>query len=93
MIIAHQTFGDLLRWNPHFHALILEGGFDEEGTFFYLPFSGLHSMSEVFRRRVIKLLVNRNLLDDEFAENLLSWLHSGFSKMNDSLWLYRINYS
>jgi hypothetical protein len=19
MVIAHQTFGDMLRWNPHFH--------------------------------------------------------------------------
>ncbi|RKX85404.1 MAG: hypothetical protein DRP57_03835 [Spirochaetes bacterium] len=20
MVIAHQTFGDILRWNPHFHV-------------------------------------------------------------------------
>jgi hypothetical protein len=43
MVIAHQTFGDMLRWNPHFHAIVLEGGFDDEGTFFYIPFTGLHS--------------------------------------------------
>ena len=36
-------------------------------------------MVEVFRRRVIKLLVERKLLNDEFAKNLLSWRHSGFS--------------
>lgn len=40
-VIAHQTFGHRLRWNPHFHAIVLEGGFDEEGTFFCIPFSGL----------------------------------------------------
>ena len=79
MVIAHQTFGDMLRWNPHFHAIVLEGGFDEEGTFFYIPFSGLQSMTELFRRRVIKLLVQRELLNDDFARNLLSWKHSGFS--------------
>jgi hypothetical protein len=79
MVIAHQTFGDMLRWNPHFHAIILEGGFDEEGTFFYIPFSGLQSMVEVFRRRVIKLLVERERLNEDFARNLLSWKHSGFS--------------
>jgi len=28
MIIAHQTFGDQLGWNPRFHCLVLEGGFD-----------------------------------------------------------------
>ena len=79
MVIAHQTFGDLLRFNPHYHAIVLEGGFDAEGTFFYIPFSGLQSMIEVFRRRVIKLLVARKLVNEEFAHNLLSWRHSGFS--------------
>jgi len=59
--------------------IVLEGGFDEEGTFFYIPFSGLQSMTELFRRRVIKLLVQRKLLNDDFARNLLSWKHSGFS--------------
>jgi hypothetical protein len=79
MVIAHQTFGDMLRFNPHFHAIVLEGGFDDEGPFFFIPFSGLPSMFEVFRRRVIKLLVKRKLLNDDFARNLLSWRHSGFS--------------
>ena len=37
------------------------------------------SMVEVFRRRLIKLLVQRELLNDDFARNLLSWSHSGFS--------------
>ncbi len=80
LVVAHQTFGDMLRWNPHFHAIVLEGGFDEEGTFFYIPFSGLQSMVEVFRRRMIKLLVKRELLKKDFARNLLSWKHSGFSQ-------------
>lgn len=79
MVIAHQTFGDMLRWNPHFHAIVLEGGFDDEGTFFYIPFTGLDSMAEVFRCRVIRLLVERKLLNSDFARNLLSWRHSGFS--------------
>ena len=35
VVIAHQTFGDMLRWNPHFHAIVLEGGFDDQGTFVY----------------------------------------------------------
>jgi hypothetical protein len=79
MVIAHQSFGDQLRFNPHFHAIVLEGGFDDEGTFFFIPFSGLQSMVEVFRRRVIKLLVDHELLNENFARNLLSWKHSGFS--------------
>ena len=55
MVAAHQSFGDMLRWNPHLHAIVLEDGFDNDGTFFYIPFSGLDSMVEVFRRRVVTL--------------------------------------
>lgn len=66
-------------WNPHFHWLVLEGGFDEEGVFVSIPLSGLQQMTEVFRRRVIWLLVRKELLSGEFARNLLSWNNSGFS--------------
>ena len=31
MLIAHQAFGDMFRWNPHFHAIVLKGGFDNGG--------------------------------------------------------------
>ena len=65
--------------NPHFHVIVLQSGFDDRGTFFYIPFSELQSMVEVFCREVIKFLLHRKLLNTEFAQNLLSWHHSGFS--------------
>ncbi|MBD3425701.1 MAG: hypothetical protein GF409_00560 [Candidatus Omnitrophica bacterium] len=76
---ALQTFGDMLRWNPHFHAILLEGGFDEDGNFVYLPFSGLEKMTEYFRRTVLRFFTERKLLSEQFARNMLSWKHSGFS--------------
>ena len=82
MVIAHQTFGDMLRWNPHFHAIVLKGGFNTEGTFFYIPFWGPQSMIEIFRRRIIKFFVEKELLNESFAWNLLSWRRSGFSINN-----------
>ncbi len=34
-IVAHQTYGDILRFNPHWHCLILEGVIDDAtGTVF-----------------------------------------------------------
>jgi len=36
-------------------------------------------MTEVFRRRLIWLLVEKELLAEDFAQNLLSWKNSGFS--------------
>ena len=75
----------MLRWNPHFRAIVLESGFDEEGPFLCIPLSGLQSMVEVFRRGVIKLLVERKLFAQDCARNLLSWKHSGFSIDNSIL--------
>jgi hypothetical protein len=49
--------------------IVLESGFDDEGTFFFIPFSGLQSMVGVVRRRVIKLLVERKILNGDFARN------------------------
>ena len=34
-VLAYQPFGDALRFNPHFHSLILEGGFDSKGQFYF----------------------------------------------------------
>ena len=47
--------------------------------FLYIPFNGLEAMTEVFPRRAIKLLVEHQVLNEQIAENLLSWWHSGFS--------------
>ncbi len=79
VIASHQTFGDQLRWNPHHHCLVLEGGFDEAGRFIHVPLTGLGQMTEVFRRRLIWLLVEKELLAESFAQSLLSWRNSGFS--------------
>jgi hypothetical protein len=39
----------------------------------------------VFRRRVIKYFVDKGLLENSFARNLLSWKHPGFSVDNSIL--------
>jgi len=78
-VVSYQSFGDLLRFNPHYHCLVLEGGIDEAGSFYHIPIKDTASLTEVFRRRVIKLFVDRGLLDRRFALKILSWKHSGFS--------------
>lgn len=59
MVIAYQTFGDMLRFNPHFHSIVLEGGLDKDGNFAFIPFSGLEKMTEYFRRKVINLFLGK----------------------------------
>ena len=35
-VVVLQTAGAFSRWNPHWHSLFLEGGFDREGRFIHL---------------------------------------------------------
>ena len=59
--------------------LVLEGGFDNEGNFVYIPFSDLKKMTEYFRRKVINLFLKNDMINEDFARNFLSWKNSGFS--------------
>jgi hypothetical protein len=81
-VVSHQTYGDILRHNPLWHCIILEGGIDENNSFHYLPIKDTSKLTEVFRQRVIKYFVDKGLLESSFARNLLSWKHSGFSVDN-----------
>jgi len=82
IVVSYQSFGDLMRWNPHYHCIVLEGGIDEAGSFHHTPITDTAKLIEIFRRRVIKLFVDRGLLDCSFALKILSWNHSGFSVDN-----------
>jgi hypothetical protein len=37
MVAAIQTFGELLHWHPHVHALVTCGAFTPDGEFLELP--------------------------------------------------------
>lgn len=85
-IVAFQPFGSGLRWNPHFHAIVLEGGFlgtgprkATPGRFVHLPLRDTSRLCERFRRAVIAHYLREKLLTESFAKNILSWPHSGFS--------------
>jgi hypothetical protein len=82
VIVSYQSFGDLMRWNPHFPCIVLEGGIDEADSFHHIPIKDTAQLAEVFRRQVIKLFFDRGLLDRRFASKILSWQHSGFSVDN-----------
>ncbi|MCX6070772.1 MAG: transposase, partial [Chloroflexi bacterium] len=77
-----QPFGDSLRFNPHFHALILEGGFDSCGQFYYLPIHDTAHLAQCLRQRTVGLFLKLDLITRQFAETLLCWKHSGFSVDN-----------
>jgi len=60
LILSHQTFGDFARLNPHWHGILIKGGFDDvfnfvevrlkrikvNGNFVYLPISSTKQMTD-----------------------------------------------
>jgi hypothetical protein len=66
-------------WNPHWHTIALEGGFDRDDGFFFIPLGANEELTEIWRCRVVALFIEKGLLNPHFARTLLSWRHSGFS--------------
>jgi Putative transposase/Transposase zinc-binding domain len=81
-ILFVQTFGDLVNFNPHVHALVADGVFDVSGRFTPLPPVPEALLAERLRREVIRLLVRREVILPRLAEQMLAWRHGGFTVHN-----------
>jgi len=79
MVSSHQSFGAFASWNPHWHTIVLEGGFDRQDHFFFIPIGAGDALCEAWRCTVVAFFLDKGLLNREFARTLLSWRHSGFS--------------
>lgn len=77
-----QTFGDLVTFNPHIHALVADGVFLPTGTFRVLPPLPEAALREALRHKLLDFLCTEGVLDAGLAERMLNWRHSGFSVHN-----------
>jgi hypothetical protein len=66
-VIAYASEGDFARFNPHLHAIFLEGGFDRDGQFVHVPSLDLAKLSQHFRSRMVAFFLKRSLLVEEDA--------------------------
>lgn len=71
-------FLSLANWHPHLHLLVTDGGFRPDGTFVHLPLHDVATLTEAFRRAVLRMFVKRELLDGDTAQSMLAWPHAGF---------------
>jgi len=46
-VVSYQSFGEFARFHPHWHVLILEGGFTQYDRFVYLPIGADEEMLKV----------------------------------------------
>ncbi len=77
-----QTFGDLVTFNPHIHALVADGVFYPSGSFRVLPPIPEDALREALRHRILDFLCDNAGLDSKLAERMRLWQHSGFSVHN-----------
>jgi hypothetical protein len=79
MIAGIQTFGELIHFHPHIHAIASEGAFLPDGTFVCLPRMNADRLLETWQTKVFELLLAAEKIDQQTIDQMRSWPHSGFS--------------
>jgi hypothetical protein len=77
-VIAIQSFGDFLGYNPHAHILLTDGCFHENGMFKVASHFDPKALEEIFRHKVFRLLISKGKITEDMVTLLKSWRHSGF---------------
>jgi Putative transposase len=78
-VIAIQTFGDFLGFNPHCHILSTDGCFCGTGAFQVARVVVRKDLEEIFRHNVFKMLLSEGKITGDLVRMLISWRHSGFN--------------
>ena len=79
-VIAVQTFGDFLGFNPHCHILVTDGCFyGSRGMFRVAPPLELKKLEAIFRHKVLKMLLSKGKITQEMIAMLSTCRHSGFN--------------
>ena len=79
-VIAVQTFGDFLGFNPHCHILLTDGCFYGDGGMFRVaPPLELKKLETIFRHKVFRMLLKKGKISEEMVRMLSAWKHSGFN--------------
>lgn len=82
MIGAVQTFGDLIHWHPHIHAIVADGVFTETGHFVRIPDTWKHRAIDIWRDKVFDMLLDEKKIDPDTVSGMKEWKNSGFSVDN-----------
>jgi len=79
-ILAIQTFGQLIHYHPHIHALVTDGAFTPDGRFIPLPTNlGHEPFLRIWENNVFRLLLDANRIKPAVVRQVRSWRHSGFN--------------
>lgn len=79
VVIAVQTFGDLLNFNPHLHIIATDGCFNEEDDFIKSVFPNGADLEKAFQAEIFKLLKKEGKINQFIIDNMLCWENTGFN--------------
>jgi len=82
MIGGIQTFGELVHFHPHIHAICTDGAFAPDGTFICLPKIETDLLLTAWQNKVFELLMAAGKIDQQTVDQMRTWPHSGFSVDN-----------
>jgi hypothetical protein len=74
-----HTFGDYARFHPHLHAIVADGLFRKNGTFYVLLRCDMKQLEEIFRSRIPAMLKRKSKIADDIIQKHINWSSSGFS--------------
>jgi hypothetical protein len=79
MISGIQTFGDLINWHPHIHAIVPCGVFLKNGNLVAIDGIPTERFLALWKEKVFDMLIREEKITPELANDMRRWKHSGFS--------------
>jgi hypothetical protein len=77
-VLTIQTSGDALNHNPHLHGIIANGIFHQDASFQELSLDS-DKLQSLFQHKVLKALLDLELITEHTVDQILSQKHSGFN--------------
>ncbi len=79
-VISTQSFGDFPdKFHPHLHMLCADGLFTDEGDFVLAARFNGNELKDIFRHKMLKMLLAKGKITQERIAMMEQWTHSGFN--------------
>ena len=78
-VIAVQTFGEFINFNPHLHIIATDGCFCTDGSFMIGVIPNAADLEATFAVEVFDMLKKEGKINRIIIDNMNSWEHSGFN--------------
>jgi hypothetical protein len=79
VVIAVQTFGDLLNFNPHLHLIASDGCFKNDQDFIKSISPKGKDLEKAFQMEVLNMLEKEGKITQFIIDNMLNWENTGFN--------------